>query len=136
MPPNLKTSSPMCHLTSEIAQAAKTITDRHRLPRKRGILLSESEPYGATKAKVSLDVHEAFSRSAEWKIHRCRHYPHATGETKSTTMVGLCQALAYLDQKVFTCIRPSPARGLRLVLGRCRRGGYSQVIRWRISTRI
>ena len=55
--------------------------------------------------------------------------PTPLGEGKSTTTIGLCQALgAHLEKKVFTCVRqPSmgPTFGIK---GGAAGGGYSQVI--------
>merc|ERR1719201_3329520 len=86
--------------------------------------------YGRTKAKVSLCVRERLSHQADG------HYvvvtginPTPLGEGKSTTTVGLCQALgAHLDKKVFCNVRqPSmgPTFGIK---GGAAGGGYSQVI--------
>jgi formyltetrahydrofolate synthetase len=55
--------------------------------------------------------------------------PTPLGEGKSTTTVGLCQALgAYLKKKVVTCIR-QPSQGPTFgIKGGAAGGGYSQVI--------
>ncbi|KAL0803948.1 hypothetical protein Bca101_096438 [Brassica carinata] len=55
--------------------------------------------------------------------------PTPLGEGKSTTTVGLCQALgAYLDKKVVTCLR-QPSQGPTFgIKGGAAGGGYSQVI--------
>jgi hypothetical protein len=54
--------------------------------------------------------------------------PTPLGEGKSTTTVGLCQALgAYLNKKVLTCIR-QPSQGPTFgIKGGAAGGGYSQV---------
>lgn len=54
--------------------------------------------------------------------------PTPLGEGKSTTTVGLCQALgAYLNRKVVTCIR-QPSQGPTFgIKGGAAGGGYSQV---------
>ena len=54
--------------------------------------------------------------------------PTPLGEGKSTTTVGVCQALgAYLDRKVVTCIR-QPSQGPTFgIKGGAAGGGYSQV---------
>ncbi len=95
----------------EIAQAAKPLPIT-QIAEEAGILLSELEPYGATKAKVSLDVRKRLADRPNGKyIVVTAITPTPLGEGKSTTMVGLCQALgAHLDQKVFTCIR-QPSQG-------------------------
>lgn len=55
--------------------------------------------------------------------------PTPLGEGKSTTTIGLCQALgAHLDKKVFCCIR-QPSQGPTFgVKGGAAGGGYSQVV--------
>jgi len=55
--------------------------------------------------------------------------PTPLGEGKSTTTVGVCQALgAYLGHKVITCIR-QPSQGPTFgIKGGAAGGGYSQVI--------
>lgn len=54
--------------------------------------------------------------------------PTPLGEGKSTTTVGLCQAIgAYLNKKVVTCIR-QPSQGPTFgIKGGAAGGGYSQV---------
>lgn len=54
--------------------------------------------------------------------------PTPLGEGKSTTTVGLCQALgAHLNRKVFTCVR-QPSQGPTFgIKGGAAGGGYSQV---------
>lgn len=54
--------------------------------------------------------------------------PTPLGEGKSTTTVGLCQALgAHLDRKVVTCVR-QPSQGPTFgIKGGAAGGGYSQV---------
>ncbi len=54
--------------------------------------------------------------------------PTPLGEGKSTTTVGVCQALgAYLNRKVVTCIR-QPSQGPTFgIKGGAAGGGYSQV---------
>lgn len=54
--------------------------------------------------------------------------PTPLGEGKSTTTVGVCQALgSYLNRKVVTCIR-QPSQGPTFgIKGGAAGGGYSQV---------
>ena len=55
--------------------------------------------------------------------------PTPLGEGKSTTTVGLCQALgAHLGQRVVTCVR-QPSQGPTFgIKGGAAGGGYSQVV--------
>lgn len=95
-----------------------------------GILDHELELYGSHKAKVSLDVLERLGH------RRDGHYIYVTGitptplgEGKSTTTVGLVQALtAHLGKLSFACVR-QPSQGPTFgIKGGAAGGGYSQVI--------
>ncbi len=115
----------------EIAQAqmhhAKPIT---RLAREIGLLEEELIPYGKYKAKVTLDVLERLKDVPNGKyIDVTAITPTPLGEGKSTTMVGLSQALgAHLGESVFTCIR-QPSQGPTFgIKGGAAGGGYSQII--------
>ncbi|KAI3520442.1 hypothetical protein L1887_09864 [Cichorium endivia] len=86
--------------------------------------------YGKYKAKVLLSVFD------ELKERQDGYYvvvggitPTPLGEGKSTTTVGLCQALgAFLDKKVVTTLR-QPSQGPTFgIKGGAAGGGYSQVI--------
>lgn len=95
-----------------------------------GILPSELEPYGDTKAKVKLDLLKRLENRENGKyILVTGITPTPLGEGKSTTTVGLAQALgAHLKKKVFANVRqPSmgPTFGIK---GGAAGGGYSQVI--------
>jgi methylenetetrahydrofolate dehydrogenase (NADP+)/methenyltetrahydrofolate cyclohydrolase/formyltetrahydrofolate synthetase len=95
-----------------------------------GILPHELEPYGASKGKVSLDVLKRLE-------HRKNgHYvvvtgitPTPLGEGKSTTTMGLSQALAaHLGKICFANVR-QPSQGPTFgIKGGAAGGGYSQVI--------
>jgi methylenetetrahydrofolate dehydrogenase (NADP+) / methenyltetrahydrofolate cyclohydrolase / formyltetrahydrofolate synthetase len=113
----------------EIAQAAeiKKITE---VAEEVGILPDELEPYGSYKAKVKLDVLKRLKDVPDGKyIDVTAITPTPLGEGKSTTMVGLSQALgAHLGKRVFTCIR-QPSQGPTFgIKGGAAGGGYSQVI--------
>ncbi len=115
----------------EIAQAqmprAKPIT---RLAGEIGLLEKELIPYGRYKAKVTLDVLERLKDVPNGKyIDVTAITPTPLGEGKSTTMVGLSQALgAHLGKSVFTCIR-QPSQGPTFgIKGGAAGGGYSQII--------
>ncbi len=86
--------------------------------------------YGYDKAKVRLDVRERLQDIPNGKyIVVTAVTPTPLGEGKTTTTVGLSQALgAHLDQKVFTCIR-QPSQGPTFgIKGGAAGGGYSQII--------
>ncbi|KAL9233617.1 hypothetical protein vseg_008589 [Gypsophila vaccaria] len=86
--------------------------------------------YGKFKAKVLLPVLDEFQGSPDgYYVVVGGITPTPLGEGKSTTTVGLCQALgAFLDKKVVTCIR-QPSQGPTFgIKGGAAGGGYSQVI--------
>lgn len=95
-----------------------------------GLLPEELEQYGPYKAKVKLEVLERLKDVPNGKyIDVTAITPTPLGEGKTTTTVGLSQALgAHLDQRVITCIR-QPSQGPTFgIKGGAAGGGYSQVI--------
>lgn len=95
-----------------------------------GILPDELEPYGGTKAKVSLNVRNRLQKVPDGKLVIVAGInPTSLGEGKSTTTIGLSQALgAHLNKRVFTCIR-QPSQGPTFgIKGGAAGGGWSQVI--------
>ncbi|MCZ6528765.1 MAG: formate--tetrahydrofolate ligase [Chloroflexi bacterium] len=113
----------------DIAQEAelKPIT---QLAEELGLLPEELELYGSYKAKVRLEVLERLKDVPDGKyIDVTAITPTPLGEGKTTTTVGLSQALgAGLGKRVFTCIR-QPSQGPTFgIKGGAAGGGYSQVI--------
>ena len=113
----------------DIAQASdiKPIT---QIAAELGIREDELELYGPYKAKVKLEILERLKNRPNGKyIDVTAITPTPLGEGKSTTMVGLSQALgAHLGKRVFTCIR-QPSQGPTFgIKGGAAGGGYSQVI--------
>jgi formyltetrahydrofolate synthetase len=113
----------------EIAQEAilKPIT---QIADELGLLPSEIELYGDTKAKVKLDVLERLKHLPDGKyVDVTAITPTPLGEGKTTTTVGLSQALgAHLGKSVITCIR-QPSQGPTFgIKGGAAGGGYSQVV--------
>ncbi|RLV90198.1 C-1-tetrahydrofolate synthase mitochondrial [Spathaspora sp. JA1] len=109
------------------AQQPKRIT---QVAKEAGILDSELEPFGFYKAKVSLDILKRLNNKQDGKYVLVTGItPTPLGEGKSTTTVGLAQALgAHLNKNVFANVRqPSmgPTFGIK---GGAAGGGYSQVI--------
>ena len=113
----------------EIAQEAKLklIT---QVAEELGLLPEEVEQYGPYKAKVKLEVLERLKDVPDGKyIDVTAITPTPLGEGKTTTTVGLSQALgAHLGKRVMTCIR-QPSQGPTFgIKGGAAGGGYSQVI--------
>uniref|UniRef100_A0A8C6RK81 C-1-tetrahydrofolate synthase, cytoplasmic n=1 Tax=Nannospalax galili TaxID=1026970 RepID=A0A8C6RK81_NANGA len=100
------------------------------LAREIGLLSEEVELYGETKAKVLLSALERLRLQPDGKyVVVTGITPTPLGEGKSTTTIGLVQALgAHLHQNVFACVR-QPSQGPTFgIKGGAAGGGYSQVI--------
>jgi len=108
------------------AATAKPITE---IAARAGIPREFLEPYGRVKAKIRLEILQALANKPNGKyVDVTAITPTPLGEGKTTTSVGLTQALGHIGKKVFLCIRqPSmgPTFGIK---GGAAGGGYSQVI--------
>ena len=118
----------------EIAQAAelKPIT---QVAEEMGLRPDELELYGEHKAKIKLSVLDRLADAPDGKyIDVTAITPTPLGEGKTTTTVGLSQALgAHLGRSVITCIRqPSQGPTFGIKAGGWR--GYCRSSRWKIST--
>lgn len=123
---NLQTPVPSDYEISR-AQQPKKIDE---VAYEAGILDNELELFGSYKAKVSLDILKRLENKKNGKYVLVTGItPTPLGEGKSTTTVGLAQALgAHLNKNVFANVRqPSmgPTFGIK---GGAAGGGYSQVI--------
>ncbi len=113
----------------EIAQEA-TLKPITLIAEELGLLPNEIEQYGDTKAKVRLEVLQRLHHVPDGKyIDVTAINPTPLGEGKTTTTVGLSQALgAHLNKRVITCIR-QPSQGPTFgIKGGAAGGGYSQVV--------
>ena len=94
-----------------------------------GIMEEELEFYGKYKAKLSDEVWERIKDRPDGKLVLVTAInPTPAGEGKTTTTVGLGQALAKLDKKAIIALRePSlgPCFGIK---GGAAGGGYAQVV--------
>ncbi|KAF0751917.1 hypothetical protein AaE_006222, partial [Aphanomyces astaci] len=86
--------------------------------------------YGTTKAKVQLSVRDRLAGVTDGAyVVVTGITPTPLGEGKSTTTIGLAQALgAHLNKKSFACIR-QPSQGPTFgIKGGAAGGGYAQVV--------
>src|SRR5438128_2827580 len=113
----------------EIAQKAKPERISKVAAAKLGIPEEALEPYGHYKAKVSLDYVKTLKDRPDGKLILVTAItPTPAGEGKTTTTVGLTDALNRIGKKAMLCIRePSlgPCFGMK---GGAAGGGYAQVV--------
>ncbi|CCA73924.1 probable MIS1-C1-tetrahydrofolate synthase, mitochondrial [Serendipita indica DSM 11827] len=110
-----------------VAQTPKPIT---HLATEIGIRPDELESYGKYKAKVELSILDRLAKRKDGKyIVISGITPTPLGEGKSTTTIGLAQAIgAHLGRPAFACVR-QPSQGPTFgIKGGAAGGGYSQVI--------
>src|SRR5689334_1350678 len=113
----------------EIAQAAKMrrITDiaRERL----GIPEDALEAYGKYKAKISLDYLAKLGGKPSAKLVLVTAIsPTPAGEGKTTTTVGLGDALNQIGKQALICLREPALGPVFGVKGGAAGGGYAQVV--------
>lgn len=100
------------------------------LAKEAGLLPSEVIPWGLAKAKIRLSVKERLADAPQGNYVVCTGInPTPLGEGKSTTTVGLAQALgSVLGKRAFACIR-QPSQGPTFgIKGGAAGGGYAQVV--------
>lgn len=112
----------------EIAQAAK-MERIVKIAQKLGIPEEHLVPYGHTKAKVSLEYVDSLKNKKNGKLILVTAIsPTPAGEGKTTTTVGLGDALNKIGKKAIICLRePSlgPVFGMK---GGAAGGGYAQIV--------
>jgi formate--tetrahydrofolate ligase len=113
----------------EIAQAAKMRPIMDIARERLGIAAENLEPYGHYKAKVSMDFINSLKSRPNGKLVLVSAItPTPAGEGKTTTTVGLTDALNQIGKKAMLCLRePSlgPSFGMK---GGAAGGGYAQVV--------
>jgi formate--tetrahydrofolate ligase len=113
----------------EISQAAKKRPIIEIARDKLGIGPENLEPFGHYKAKVSMDFIKSIQGRSNGKLILVTAInPTPAGEGKTTTTVGLTDALNFIGKKAMLCIRePSlgPSFGMK---GGAAGGGYAQVV--------
>ena len=113
----------------EIAQQAKLRRVVDLAKERLGIPEDALEPYGHFKAKVSLDYLDSLKDKPNGKLILVTAIsPTPAGEGKTTTTVGLGDALNRIGKKAVVCLRePSlgPVFGMK---GGAAGGGYAQIV--------
>jgi formate--tetrahydrofolate ligase len=113
----------------EISQAAKKRLILDVAREKLGIAPENLEPFGHYKAKLSMDFVKSLQSKPNGKLILVSAItPTPAGEGKTTTTVGLTDALNHIGKKAMLCLRePSlgPSFGMK---GGAAGGGYAQVV--------
>jgi formate--tetrahydrofolate ligase len=113
----------------EIAQKAEMKPIIKLVEEKFGVPAEHLDPYGHYKAKVSLEYINSLTEHKDGKLILVTAIsPTPAGEGKTTTTVGLGDAMNRLGKKTMMCLRePSlgPCFGMK---GGAAGGGYSQVV--------
>jgi formate--tetrahydrofolate ligase len=113
----------------EISQAATMTPVVDLASRRLGIAAKDLVPYGHYKAKVSMDYVKSLKDKPDGKLILVSAItPTPAGEGKTTTTVGLTDALNVIGKKAMLCLRePSlgPSFGMK---GGAAGGGYAQVV--------
>src|SRR5207302_605920 len=113
----------------EIAQRAAMLPIAQLAHERLGIPQERLEPYGHYKAKVSLDyVAQLDSRPDGKLVLVTAISPTPAGEGKTTTTVGLGDALNLLGKRAIVCLREPALGPVFRMKGGAAGGGYSQVV--------
>ena len=110
----------------EIAQEAK-ILPIAEVAAKVGIGEEALEPYGHYKAKVDIHALKDLPRKSKLVLVTAIS-PTPAGEGKTTTSVGLADALNKLGKKTIVCLREPSLGPVFGVKGGAAGGGYAQVV--------
>jgi len=113
----------------EIAQAAKLQRIAKVAQDKLGIAEKHLEPYGHTKAKIAFEYLESLKGKKDGKLILVTAMtPTPAGEGKTTTTVGLGDALNHIGKKALICLREPSLGPVFGVKGGAAGGGYAQVV--------
>src|SRR5947208_6507917 len=113
----------------EIAQAAKMRPIMDIARERLGIAIENLEPYGHYKAKVSMDFIKSLKDRPNGKLILVSAItPTPAGEGKTTTTVGLTDALNHIGKKAMLCLREPSLGPCFGVKGGAAGGGYAQVV--------
>ena len=113
----------------EIAQAANMQPIAKLAQEKLGIAPEHLEPYGHYKAKVSLNFLDQLKDQPQGKLVLVTAIsPTPAGEGKTTTTVGLGDALNYIGKKAIVCLREPSLGPVFGVKGGAAGGGHAQIV--------
>jgi formate--tetrahydrofolate ligase len=113
----------------EIAQAAKLQRINRLALDKLGIPEEHLEPYGHYKAKISLEYVDSLKERRDGKLILVTAMtPTPAGEGKTTTTVGLGDALNHIGRKAVICLREPSLGPVFGIKGGAAGGGYAQVV--------
>ena len=113
----------------EIAQAGKMVRISKLAQEKLGISEEHLEPYGHYKAKVSLPFLDTLKNRKDGKLILVTAIsPTPAGEGKTTTTVGLGDALNHIGKKAMICLREPSLGPVFGVKGGAAGGGYAQIV--------
>ncbi len=113
----------------EIAQQARMRPIEALAHERLGIPAESLEPYGHYKAKVALDYLARLDGKPDGKLVLVTAIsPTPAGEGKTTTTVGLGDALNLLGKRAMLCLREPALGPVFGVKGGAAGGGYSQVV--------
>jgi formate--tetrahydrofolate ligase len=113
----------------EIAQAVKMQRIAAVAREKLGIGEEHLEPYGHYKAKVSLKYLDTLKGRKDGRLILVTAIsPTPAGEGKTTTTVGLGDALNHIGKKAIICLREPSLGPVFGVKGGAAGGGYAQIV--------
>ncbi len=113
----------------EIAQLAKMQRISKVAQERLAIADEHLEPYGHYKAKVSLEYLDSLKGRKDGKLVLVTAIsPTPAGEGKTTTTVGLGDALNHIGKKAVICLREPSLGPVFGVKGGAAGGGYAQVV--------
>ncbi len=113
----------------EIAQNASMLSITEIAQKRLGIAADHLEPYGRYKAKVSLPYLESLNDLPDGKLILVTAIsPTPAGEGKTTTTVGLGDALNHIGKKAMICLREPSLGPVFGVKGGAAGGGYAQIV--------
>ena len=112
----------------EIAQSAKMLPVSE-IAGRLGILPDELEPYGRYKAKLAESIYSRLADKPDGKLVLVTAInPTPAGEGKTTTTVGLGQAMQKLGKKAIIALREPSLGPVFGIKGGAAGGGYAQVV--------